>query len=193
MYSYNQKTNIFFLWPWTFIYDLDLRIWLDSSKTNLQAKYLEQRSFHSKVSSGHTDRRTQLTDCFARTIKASTCNNNNNKNLHSLADVYSCISRQWFFLFPKIATWCLLCSSIQSSLSVCGHITTRWAVVQCSTADYFSIYQERPRAKYLNYYIRQVNRVMLWFPSFRPSVNTQYLDANISKTVWDRDLVPINH
>jgi len=24
-------------------------------------------------------------------------------------------------------------------------------------------------------------------------VNTQYLDANISKTVWVRDLVPINH
>jgi len=24
-------------------------------------------------------------------------------------------------------------------------------------------------------------------------VNTQYLDANISKTVWVRDLVPITH
>jgi len=30
-------------------------------------------------------------------------------------------------------------------------------------------------------------------PSVRPSVSTQYLDANISKMVWDRDLVPINH
>jgi len=28
---------------------------------------------------------------------------------------------------------------------------------------------------------------------FRPSVRTQYLDANISKMVWVRDLVPINH
>jgi len=28
---------------------------------------------------------------------------------------------------------------------------------------------------------------------FRPSVSTQYLDANISKTVWVRDLVPITH
>jgi len=29
--------------------------------------------------------------------------------------------------------------------------------------------------------------------SVRPSVRTQYLDANISKTVWVRDLVPVTH
>jgi len=55
----------------------------------------------------------------------------------------------------------------------------------------------------LTCYIRQVNGVnwrdIVWcfFPSFHPSFNpsgrTRYLDANISKTVWDRNLVPINH
>ena len=32
-----------------------------------------------------------------------------------------------------------------------------------------------------------------FLPSFRPSVHTQYLDANISKTVWDRDSVLTGH
>ena len=54
----------------------------------------------------------------------------------------------------------------------------------------------------LHFYIRQVNGVhwrdILWclIPSVRRSVttmNTQYLDANISKMVWDRGLVPITH
>jgi len=29
--------------------------------------------------------------------------------------------------------------------------------------------------------------------AFFPSVRIQYLDANISKTVWVRDLVPVTH
>jgi len=32
-----------------------------------------------------------------------------------------------------------------------------------------------------------------FFLSVLPSVRTQYLDANISKTVWVRDWVPITH
>jgi len=58
----------------------------------------------------------------------------------------------------------------------------------------------RHKVSILINYIRQVNGVTgeilcdaFFLPSVRPSLSTQYLDANISKTVWDRDLVPINH
>ena len=50
----------------------------------------------------------------------------------------------------------------------------------------FIIYPPSERSELARYHV-------ILFPSFRPSVRTQYLDANISKTVWVRDLVPITH
>jgi len=48
-------------------------------------------------------------------------------------------------------------------------------------------------AKWTEWTLARIYCDALFLPSVRPSVCTQYLDANISKTVWDRDLVPINH
>jgi len=52
-----------------------------------------------------------------------------------------------------------------------------------------SLYPPSERSELARYHV-----ILFSFrPSDRPSVHTQYLDANISKTVWDRDLVTMGH
>jgi len=48
-------------------------------------------------------------------------------------------------------------------------------------------------AKWTEWTARYIVMLFSFCPSVCPSVNTQYLDTNISKTVWDRGLVPITH